>query len=76
MPPDPTKWGNKAGKGAFAFMVHPPFGLVTRFARVIGRVRPETGGAAQGGSAYLLQPDCEPNQANGPEPSGSGPLLF
>ncbi len=32
-------------------MVHPPFGLVMRFARVIGRVRPETGGAAKGGSS-------------------------
>lgn len=57
-------------------MVHPPFGLVMRFARVIGRVRPETGGAAKGGRAYPLQPSCEPNKANGPEPSGSGPLLF
>jgi hypothetical protein len=29
-------------------MVHPPFGPVMRLARVIGRARPETGGAAKG----------------------------
>ena len=34
---------------AFAASVHPPFGLVTRLAHVIGRVRPETGGAAKWG---------------------------
>ena len=30
-------------------MVHPPFGLMMRLARIIGRVRLATGGAAKGG---------------------------
>lgn len=34
---------------AFAHRSTPPFGLVMRFARLIGRVRPETGGAAKWG---------------------------
>jgi hypothetical protein len=34
---------------AFAASVHPPFGLVMCLAYIIGRVRPETGGAAKWG---------------------------
>lgn len=37
--------------------VHPPFGLVMRLARVIGRVRPETGGAAKLGGHTITAPD-------------------
>lgn len=36
--------------------VHPPFGLVACLARAIGRVRPETGGAAKRGDSYSSGP--------------------
>ena len=34
-------------------MVHPPFGLMMRLARIIGRVRLATGGAAKGGMMLI-----------------------
>ena len=44
---------NNGHKTAFAPMVHPPFGLMMRLARIIGRVRLATGGAAKGGMMLI-----------------------